>query len=87
MATLRLSGQLQSVAGAAEHDVSGATVGDALAALERATPPLAGWILDERREIRRHINVFVDGERASARTPLRVGATIHVLPSITGGGR
>ena len=67
------------------HRVHGATVGEALVALEVAVPAIAGWVLDERREIRRHINVFVDGERAGRDAPIGPDAHLHVLPSITGG--
>ena len=35
-------------------------------ALESAHPALDGWILDERGVMRRHINVFVNGERGGA---------------------
>ena len=85
MAVIRLSGQLQAMAGGPLHTVEGATVRDALLALEARNPRIGGWILDERRMIRRHINVFVDGERGREDTPLLHEAQIHVLPAITGG--
>jgi hypothetical protein len=44
-------------------------------------------VLDEHGTIRRHVNVFVDGERGREDTPLQPGARIHVLPSISGGSR
>ena len=47
---------------ASEHALEGATVGELLVELERAQPALDGWILDERDVLRRHINVFVNGE-------------------------
>lgn len=67
--------------------VGGRTVGDALLALERSHPPLAGWILDERGQIRRHITVFVNEVRADAHTAVAEDDRIHVLPAISGGGR
>ena len=49
MPTVRLREPLKRLAGnRAEHELAGATVGDALVALEREHPPLDGWILDER---------------------------------------
>jgi molybdopterin converting factor small subunit len=71
--------------GAADHQVPGDTVVGALAALEAGHPQIAGWILDECGVIRRHLNVFVDGQPASGETAVQASSRIHVLPSITGG--
>ena len=53
--------------------------------LEVRYPEIAGWILDERGRIRRHINVFVAGERAGEQTGVAPGDRVEVLPAITGG--
>lgn len=87
MAVLRLRGPLRKLAGErAELAVEGATVGDLLVRLERDHPPLAGWVLDERGRVRRHINVFVNGERAAEATPVQPADRIEVIPAISGGG-
>jgi sulfur-carrier protein len=84
-ALLRLRGPLKTLAGGGEHELAGATVGELLQELERAKPPLDGWILDERDRIRRHINVFVNGERGDEGTPVGPGDRVDVLPAISGG--
>jgi molybdopterin converting factor small subunit len=84
-ALVRLRGPLKALAGAAEHELDGGTVGELLQELERCKPPLDGWILDERDRIRRHINVFVNGERGSEETPVGPGDRVDVLPAISGG--
>ncbi len=63
----------------------GGTVAQVLLALERAHPRLTGWILDERGDVREHVGVFVNGEKAEASTPVADGDTMHVLPAISGG--
>ena len=86
MAVVRLRGPLKRLAGdRPEHAIDGASVGELLVAIERAHPAAQGWILDERGVLRRHINVFVNGERGAQDT--RVGADDHidVLPAISGG--
>jgi sulfur-carrier protein len=86
MPTVRLREPLKRLAGnRAEHQLAGATVGDALQALEDANPALDGWVLDERGVMRRHINVFVNGERAAQDTQVGDGDRIDVLPAISGG--
>jgi sulfur-carrier protein len=69
----------------AEHRLDGATVGEALVALEHAHPALDGWILDERGALRRHINVFVNGELGGQDTPVGGEDRVDVLPAISGG--
>jgi sulfur-carrier protein len=86
MAVVCLHGPLRSLAGdCAELDLHGATVEDVLRGLEREHPAVTGWILDERGVIRRHINVFVNGERGRAETAVASGDRVEVLPAITGG--
>jgi molybdopterin converting factor small subunit len=86
MALVRLRGPLKKLAGgASEHSVPGATVGELLCELEAAQPGLSGWILDERGRIRRHINVFVDGEYGREETPVGPDCRVDVLPAISGG--
>jgi molybdopterin converting factor small subunit len=75
----------QRAGGASRLEVPGATVRDVLRALERAHPPIVGWILDEQGRIRRHVNVFLNGERASEAAGVRDADLLQVLPSISGG--
>ena len=85
MAHVRLRAPLSELCGGREHDVDGATVGDVLLALERAHPPISGWVLDEQGRIREHVNVFVNGTPGERRTPVGDADRVHVLPAITGG--
>ena len=87
-AVLCLHGPLRKLAGdRAQHEMAGATVIELLRGLESRHPEIAGWILDERGQIRRHINVFVAGDRASEETAVSPGDRVEVLPAITGGSR
>jgi sulfur-carrier protein len=86
MAVLYVRGPLRKLAGGrGEHELEGGTVIEQLRALELRHPETSGWILDERGRIRRHINVFVNGERGGEATPVRLGDRIEVIPAITGG--
>lgn len=88
MAQVRLHGPLRNLAGGrSEQTVDGADVQELLRGLEDLHPSVVGWILDERGAIRRHINVFVNGERGAEETAVRASDRVEVLPAITGGSR
>jgi len=65
--------------------LEGATVLDALRELESAHPPLRGWILDERGHVRRHINVYVNGEQVEEDAAVDADDRLEILPAISGG--
>jgi molybdopterin converting factor small subunit len=86
MSVVSLRGPLKGLAGGrGEHELQAATVIELLRGLEEAQPALSGWILDERGLVRRHINVFVNGERGAEQTAVAPGDRIEVVPAITGG--
>lgn len=65
--------------------VRAATVAELVAALDARWPGMADRLRDSRPAIRRHINVFVEGERASLETPLAPGTEVEILTAISGG--
>ena len=86
MAVVRLRGPLKKLAGdRAEHLIDAGTVNDVLRELQRSQPAVEGWILDERGTVRRHINVFVNGERAREDAAVGPDDRIEILPAISGG--
>jgi molybdopterin converting factor small subunit len=86
MALVRLRGPLKKLAGdRSDHEIEASSVGELLRELERTQPAVGGWILDERGLIRRHINIFVNGERAGEDTSVGPDDEIEVLPAISGG--
>jgi molybdopterin synthase sulfur carrier subunit len=86
MATVRIREPLKKLAGGeGEHTIDGATVAELLSEFERTYPALSGWILDERGAVRRHINVFVNGERGEEDTAVSADDRIDILPAISGG--
>jgi len=85
MAQVMLRAPLSELCGGRIHAIPGATVGEVLVGLERAHPPIAGWVLDEQGRIREHVNVFVNGTHGERGTPVGEADRVHVLPAITGG--
>ncbi len=87
-----LPGVLASLAGGAKHlelQPEGATLADLLDALAAEHPMLARRIRDETGQVRRFVNVYVDGDdvryQQGLATPVADGTVVQVLPSVAGG--
>ena len=87
-----LPGALASLAGGAKHldvEPAGGTLSDVLDALAAQHPLLARRIRDETGQVRRFVNVYVDGDdvrfEGGLDTTVRDGAEVQVLPSVAGG--
>ena len=65
--------------------LSASTVGDMVDQLDARWPGMRDRLCDSRPSIRRHINVFVAGQRATLETRLAPGARVFVLTAISGG--
>jgi len=66
-------------------EVPASTVGEMFEALNARWPGMRDRLCDSRPAIRRHINVFVEGERATLQSPLAPGTEVFVITAITGG--
>jgi molybdopterin converting factor small subunit len=85
VAVIKLPSLLAREAGGQrEFESDAATLSDALRAL-----PVSNLCLDEHGELRRLINVFVDGDDvrggAGLETPLRADSQVLVVTAIAGG--
>lgn len=70
---------------ARESDVAGQTVREALEHLDTRWPGLLDRVCEPGPVLRRHLNVFVDGEQADLSSPIRERSKIHVIPAVSGG--
>lgn len=87
--TVRIPTQLRPLAaGAAEVTVDGATVGEALKALDAAHPGFEERLFDGTK-LRRFVNVFVADEDIryldGVATPLEDGTVVSIVPAVAGG--
>ncbi|MGC9666256.1 MoaD/ThiS family protein [Planosporangium sp. 12N6] len=91
MVTVLLPGVLRAEAGgAARLSVqSDGTLNAVVEELAARWPRLARRICDERGQLRRYVNVYIDGEEcrtmSGLATPVAPGAEVLVLPSVAGG--
>ena len=66
-------------------EVAASTVGEAIDALDALWPGMRDRLCDSTPAIRRHLNVFVEAERATLATPLAAGGEVTVLTAMSGG--
>ena len=66
-------------------EVDAATVAEAIDRLDEIAPGIRNRLIDAGPAIRRHINVYVDGNPATLSTPLTPSSIIHVIPAVSGG--
>ena len=88
--TVRVPTQLRTLTGGAgEVEVEGATVGEALKALDAAHPGSGRAPLRRAGGLRRFVNVFLDDEDVrfldGLATPVTPGQTLSIVPAVAGG--
>lgn len=88
--TVRIPTPLRGVTGGnATVEADGATVGEVVKSLDAAHPGIGERILDERGQVRRFVNIFVDDEDVrfaqGLDTPVPDGATMSIIPAVAGG--
>jgi molybdopterin synthase sulfur carrier subunit len=66
-------------------DAAGSTVRGVLESVFAGNPRLRGYVLDDQGSLRRHVVVFVDGQRAALESPVKGTSEIHVLQALSGG--
>ena len=70
-------------------EVAAGTLGAVLAQVFAAQPQARGYVLDEQGHLRKHVTVFIDGQRVRDRERLEdaVGESseVYVMQALTGG--
>jgi molybdopterin synthase sulfur carrier subunit len=88
--TIRIPAPLRSLTGnAATVDGKGASIGECIDDLESRFGGLKERIYDESGELRRFINIYVNGEDirflSGLQTPLKDGDELSIVPAVAGG--
>lgn len=65
--------------------VDGATVAEVIDRLDIQVPGIRNRLVDAGPVLRTHLNVYVSGERAGLETMVPGGATVHIIPAVSGG--
>jgi molybdopterin synthase sulfur carrier subunit len=69
----------------------GASLSECITSLEASYPGLKERLCDESGEVRRFVNIYVNGEDVrflqGLATPLKDGDEVSIVPAVAGGGR
>jgi sulfur-carrier protein len=72
-----------------DAEVTASTLSAALNQVFAARPQVRDYVLDEQGELRKHVVIFIDGERVRDRQrltdPVGDSSQIYVLQALTGG--
>jgi sulfur-carrier protein len=89
MATISFTPHLRQVGPTRPTACRGATLSEALRALEPDYPLLRGYLLDDQGRLRRHVAVFVDGVMRSRETALGLALSdnsdVYIFQALSGG--
>jgi molybdopterin converting factor small subunit len=87
MPTLRLPTTLPTVFSGLPRqlEIEAGTVDEAIAQLDERWPGLRDRLCEPGPALRRHIHVYVDGQRAELATALAEDSSVQVIAAISGG--
>jgi molybdopterin converting factor small subunit len=86
MAVVCLRPPLRELAGGTREVVlTGKTVADVLRRLEDEHPRLTGWVLDEQGKVRKHVAVFLGGERVAGDADVSDADRLEIIGAVSGG--
>ena len=90
MATVRIPTPLRRLTGnQAKVQVGGGTITELVTLLDKAYPGIKDRLVDETGDIKRFINIFVNGEEIrtlqGALTPLKDADEVSIIPAMAGG--
>ncbi|MGH6889089.1 MAG: MoaD/ThiS family protein [Rhizomicrobium sp.] len=89
MATVHFTARLRPLVPAEGVETAAATVGGALDEVFANNLQARGYVLDEQGRLRKHVCIFLDGERLgngiALAAPLAKQSEIHVMQALSGG--
>ena len=89
MAHVVFTSHLQKFVTCPPVDAPGSTVREVLDHIFRQNEKLRGYVLDDQSEVRKHMNIFVDGvmlrDRKNLSDPVSDDSELYVMQALSGG--
>ncbi len=68
---------------------SSESIGQIMDEIDSHFPGITNYILDEQKSLRKHVNIFIDGEMMNDRErlsdPIRMNSEIYIIQALSGG--
>ena len=89
MARVTLTANLKKYYPETRFTVAGGTLRAVLDAMEARRPHFMSYVLEDNGHIRKHVNMFIDGQLVRDKTnidiPVAENADIHIMQALSGG--
>lgn len=83
-----LTANLQKYYPQSQFEMDAATVLDLLKKMDQIRPLFSSYILEDDLSVRKHVNIFIDGEllpKKETQRKLLSGAKVHIMQALSGG--
>lgn len=88
MVKVQLTANLQKYFPNSQFQATATTVLDLLEKMDAVQPHFSHYIIEENKCVRKHVNIFVDGEllpKSETNRKLQSGSTVHIMQALSGG--
>ena len=84
-----LTANLQKYFPRAKFEIEASSVKQVLEKMDEERPLFSRYVLEDNGAIRKHVNIFVDGEvvrdKSHVNIALKSGAQVHIMQALSGG--
>lgn len=89
MIKVALTANLKTYYPESRFEMDALSLRELLASMDRVRPRFSHYILEDHNKIRRHVNIFVNGQvltdKTDIDTELPPGAEVHIMQALSGG--
>ena len=84
-----LTANLQKYFPRSKFEIEASSVKELLRKMDAERPHFSSYIVEDNGAIRKHVNLFIDGEvvrdKSHVDIPLKAGSQVHIMQALSGG--
>ena len=88
MVKVALTANLQKYFPKDKFEIDANSVLDLLEKMDKMKNLFSSYILEDNKDVRKHVNIFIDGQllpKTETSRKLRAGQTVHIMQALSGG--